>query len=160
MTSDSYTAKPFPPARQFFADGMEFGGRRHCIHGLIEVDVTIPRRRLQELKQKTGESLSFTGFLVYCGARAIEQNKQVHAYRDWRNRLIVFDDVDVYVPVDKPGEALFSHVIIRGANRKSVAQIHQEIRQVQAAPPLRTREASSSGATPSSHASCAASSST
>jgi len=131
MTNDTYTSKPFPPSRRFFVDGMEFGGRKHCIHGLIEVDVTIPRQRIREIREQTGESLSFTGFIVYCCARVVHQNKLVHAYRDWRNRLILFDQVDIYVPVERSGGEMFSHAIIRAADRKSVGEIHQEIRQAQ-----------------------------
>ncbi len=132
MSHDTYTVKPFPPARQFFVDGMDFGGRNHCIHGLIEVDVTNPRQRLLAIKQTTGESLSFTGFITYCCAQVVDQNKRVQAYRDWRNRLIIFDDVDVCVPVERPGGSIFSWVIIRSAQRKSVKDITQEIRQTQA----------------------------
>jgi len=131
MTHDAYMIKSFSPARQFFVDGMEFGGRKHCIHGLIELDVSIPRQRLLEIKNRTGESLSFTGFIIYCCARVVDQNKLVHAYRDWRNRLILFDEVDIYVPVERSGQGLFSQAIIRAANRKSVKDIHQEIRQAQ-----------------------------
>lgn len=131
MTHDTYTVKPFPPGRHFFVDGMEFGGRKHCIHGLIEVDVTNPRQRLLEIRQRTGESLSFTGFIIYCCARVVDQNKLVHGYRDWRNRLILFDEVDIYVPVARAEGGHFSQAIIRAANRKSVRDIHQEIRQVQ-----------------------------
>jgi pyruvate/2-oxoglutarate dehydrogenase complex dihydrolipoamide acyltransferase (E2) component len=131
MTHDTHTIKPFPPSRHFFIDGMEFGGRKHCIHGLIEVDVTNPRQHLLEIKQRTGESLSFTGFIIYCCARVVDQNKLVHAYRDWHNRLILFDEVDIYVPVERSAGGPLSHTIIRAANRKSVKDIHREIRQAQ-----------------------------
>ena len=47
MSRDTYTVKPFPSVRRFFVDGMDFGGRKHCIHGLIEIDVTRPRQRLR-----------------------------------------------------------------------------------------------------------------
>ena len=132
MSRDTYTIHPFSPARRFFVDGMDFGGCQHCMHGLIEVDVTIPRRRILEIKQRSGESLSFTGFIAYCCARVVDQNKRVQAYVDWRHRLILFDDVDVCVPVERPGGSIFSWVIIRSAQRKSVHEIHQEIRQTQA----------------------------
>jgi pyruvate/2-oxoglutarate dehydrogenase complex dihydrolipoamide acyltransferase (E2) component len=132
MSNGAYTIKPFPPSRQFFVDGMEFGGCQHCLHGLIEVDVSIPRQRILHIKEKTGESLSFTGFIAYCCARVVDQNKRVQAYLDWRHRLILFDDVDVCVPVERPGGTIFSCVIIRSAQRKSVQEIHQEIRQAQA----------------------------
>jgi pyruvate/2-oxoglutarate dehydrogenase complex dihydrolipoamide acyltransferase (E2) component len=132
MSHDTFTIKPFPPARQFFVDGMDFGGRPHCMHGLIEVDITIPRQRILEIKQTTGEALSFTGFVAYCCAQVVDQNKRVQAYLDWRNRLILFDDVDVCAPVERPGGSIFSWVIIRSAQRKSLNEIHQEIRQEQA----------------------------
>lgn len=133
MSDSTYTIKPFPPFRQLVIDGLEIASRKHWIHGLVEVDVTKPRRRLREIKEKTGESLSFTGFIIYCCAKAVDGNKHIHAYRDWRNRLILFDDVDISVPVERLSEERNEvlQTIIRAANRKSIKEIHQEIRQAQ-----------------------------
>jgi pyruvate/2-oxoglutarate dehydrogenase complex dihydrolipoamide acyltransferase (E2) component len=110
---------------------MDVGGRKHCIHGLIEVDVSVPRERLREIKERGDTGLSFTGFIIYCCARAVDQNKAVQAYRDWRNRFIVFNDVDVLVPVERVRGEHFTQAVIRAANRKSVREISREIRQVQ-----------------------------
>jgi pyruvate/2-oxoglutarate dehydrogenase complex dihydrolipoamide acyltransferase (E2) component len=114
-------------------DGMMLAGRKHCIHGLIEVDITEARKRLQSIKQKTGVSISFTGFIVYCCARAVDEDKHLHAYLDWRNRLVMFDDVDVSLPVERTheGKPVVLQTVIREANHKSVAQIHHEIRALQ-----------------------------
>jgi len=103
------------------------------IHGLIEVDVTKPRQRMRETREQTGESLSFTGFIIYCCARAVDMNKDVHAYRDWRNRLIIFDDVDIATAVERSveGQKRVIFTVIRAANRKSINEIHHEIRQAQ-----------------------------
>jgi pyruvate/2-oxoglutarate dehydrogenase complex dihydrolipoamide acyltransferase (E2) component len=133
MSDSTYTLKPFPPTRQVVSDMLDAASRKHMIHGLIEVDVTKPRQRIREIKEKTGESLSFTGFIIYCCARAVDMNKDVHAYRDWRNRLIVFDDVDVATEVERSVEERKQVIItvIRAANRKSIRAIHQEIRQAQ-----------------------------
>jgi hypothetical protein len=60
----TYTIKPFPPFRRLVIDGLEIASRKHLIHGMIEVDVTKPRQHLRELKAQTGESMSFTGFIV------------------------------------------------------------------------------------------------
>jgi hypothetical protein len=57
----------------------------------------------------------------------VHQNKLVHAYRDWRNRFILFDEADIYVPVERSAEGLFSQAIIRAANRKSVKDILSKI---------------------------------
>jgi pyruvate/2-oxoglutarate dehydrogenase complex dihydrolipoamide acyltransferase (E2) component len=104
--------------------------------GLLEVDVTVVRQFIAEHKARTAEALSFTGFLVYCLARAVDENKEVQAYLKGRNQIVLFDDVNVGVMVEhKAGEkrALMGH-IIQGANRKTYREIHQEIRRVQTEP--------------------------
>ena len=71
------------------------------IHGLIEADVARPRQVIREHKATSGESLSFTGFMIYCLAKAVDMNKHMHAYRDWRNRLVLFDEVDVVTTIER-----------------------------------------------------------
>ncbi|MCL5611788.1 MAG: 2-oxo acid dehydrogenase subunit E2 [Chloroflexi bacterium] len=133
MSDSTYTIEPFPPNRQVVADIVQMAGRKHMIQGLIEVDVTRARERLRDIKEKTGESLSFTGFIIYCCAKAVDADKRIQAYRDWRNRLIIFDDVDVFTPVERiiDGQNKVVPTVIRVANRKSIREIHQEIRQAQ-----------------------------
>lgn len=104
--------------------------------GLLEVDVTMARQFIAQHKQRTGETLSFTGFLTLCLAHAVEENKEVQAYLKGRKQLVLFDDVDVGMMIEhQVGEkrALMGHVI-RGANRKTYREIHEEIRSVQSAP--------------------------
>ena len=133
MSDSTYTIKPFPSIRRATIDLLEAASRKHMIHGLIEVDVSKPRHRLREIKETTGESISFTGFIIYSCAKAVGMNKHMHAYRDWRNRLILFNEVDVSTTVERLVEGQYEVVptIIRAANRKSIQEIHQEIRQVQ-----------------------------
>jgi len=79
---------------------------------------------------------SFTGYLAYCLARAVDDHKEVHAYLKGRKKLIILDDVNVGVMVErKMGEksVLMGHVI-QGANHKSYREIHQEIRLAQSEP--------------------------
>lgn len=115
-------------------DAGRLAARRHLFYGFMEADVTLARQALQAHKARTGETLSFTAFLVGCLGRAIDQHKLVHAYRDWRGRLVLFDEVDVVtlIETEKGGVAL-PH-ILRAANRKSFLEIHQEIRSIQARP--------------------------
>ena len=91
---------------------------------------------MQSTKQRTGETLSFTGFLTYCLARAVDEDKTIQAYRKGDKQLIMFDDVNVGMMVErKVGEkrALMGHVV-RAANRKTYREIHDEIRKVQSEP--------------------------
>lgn len=131
--NDACSSEPLAPFRQLVIDGMSLGARKHCIHGLFEVDITTARERIAQIKAQTGEAPSFTGFIVYCCARAVDADKHLHAYRDWRNRLIMFDDVDISLPVERvqEGQPVVLQTVIRAANRKSLADIHREIRALQ-----------------------------
>lgn len=133
MKDTPYTIEKIDPFRQLVIDGLELAARKHHIHGLVEVDITEAREKMRQIKESTGESLSFTGFVVYCCARAIGEDKHLHAYRDWRNRLILFDDVDISLPVERTeqGQPIVLQTVIRAANRKSVWEIHRDIRELQ-----------------------------
>ena len=125
---------PFPRERHIIVDGLAIGVRRHIVHGLLQVDVTRARQFIREHKARTGETLSFTAFVVACAARAVDTHKHVQAYRDWRNRLIIFDDVDVVVMIESEVNHVAIPHIIRAANQKSFRAIHDEIRAVQMRP--------------------------
>jgi pyruvate/2-oxoglutarate dehydrogenase complex dihydrolipoamide acyltransferase (E2) component len=136
-----YHVVDLPPARRAWLNMLDLSGPTHCMYGLLEVDVTVARQFIAEHKARTGETLSFTGFLAFCLARAVDEEKAVQAYRKGRKRLVMFDDVNVGLMIErKIGEtrALMGHVI-RGANHKTYLDIHQEIRSVQseAVPPSR-----------------------
>ncbi|GAB3670450.1 2-oxo acid dehydrogenase subunit E2 [Halopiger thermotolerans] len=136
MNEHGETVEPLPLQRRGTIDYMRVAGRRSVVHGLVEVDVTEARRRIRERKAETGEGLSFTGFLVYCLARAIDDHPHVQAYRDWRGRLISFDDVDVNVIIETAvdGERIGVPHVVRAANRRSLRSIHDEIRTRQQYP--------------------------
>ena len=133
MKDAPYSIESFSPFRQLVIDGMDLAAKKHNIHGLVQVDITEARERIREIKERTGERLSFTGFIAYCCARAVDEDKHLHAYRDWRNRLVLFDDVDVSLGVEHRGQGrpVVLQGVIRAANRKSVREIHAEIRELQ-----------------------------
>jgi hypothetical protein len=71
------------------------------IHGLLEVDVTDARASLRDYQTRTGEPLSFTAFIIVCLAKAVDENKAVHALRWGSSRVILFADVDVLTWVER-----------------------------------------------------------
>ena len=78
---DGYKVLPFPKIRQPVVDSLTQAKRRSAIHSLLEVDVTEARKRVREFRKKIGEPLSFTSFLTFCLARAVDENKIVHALK-------------------------------------------------------------------------------
>jgi pyruvate/2-oxoglutarate dehydrogenase complex dihydrolipoamide acyltransferase (E2) component len=134
MPASGYQIQAIHRERATIVDALAVGARRHMVHAFVEVDVTRARRLIREHEQATGETLSFTAFVVAAVARAVAEHKLLNAYRDWRNRLVVFDDVDVATLVEfEAGRVALPHVI-RNANRKSVREIHDEIRGVRVRP--------------------------
>jgi hypothetical protein len=123
--------------RRAWINAFELGGPTHWMTGLLEADVTVPRQVIAAHKARTGEALSFTGYLIYCFARAVDDNKDVQSYLKGRRHIVVFDDVDVGVMVENTSGAQRGLMlsVIRGAQRKTYRQIHDEIRAAQAAPP-------------------------
>jgi pyruvate/2-oxoglutarate dehydrogenase complex dihydrolipoamide acyltransferase (E2) component len=105
------------------------------IHGLLEVDVTKARAHLREHQAKTGESLSFTAFLIACLAKAVDEHKAVQAIRFGSKRLILFEEVDVLTDFERDlaGQKFVVPHIVRAANRKTVRQLHDEFRAAQGA---------------------------
>ncbi|MBM4430763.1 MAG: 2-oxo acid dehydrogenase subunit E2 [Chloroflexi bacterium] len=131
-----YKVVPFPQLRQVVIDSLRMAHRKHTVCALLEVDVTEVRQYLREHKAKTGESLSFTAFIITCLGRAVDEDKITHAYLNWRNQLVIFDEVDVTTIIEiEAGEQTFPFAhVIRAANKRTFRDIHQEIRAIQAKP--------------------------
>jgi pyruvate/2-oxoglutarate dehydrogenase complex dihydrolipoamide acyltransferase (E2) component len=101
---------------------------------LVEMDVTRARQAIRDHKLQTGEALSFTAFIMACLGRAVDMNKRMQAYRNWRDQLVIFDDVDVNTmfEVEVDGHKIIRPHIIRAVNKKTLRDIHEEIRAFQA----------------------------
>jgi pyruvate/2-oxoglutarate dehydrogenase complex dihydrolipoamide acyltransferase (E2) component len=132
--SENYQVIPFPKIRRLMVDGGRMARKKHLVHGLVEVDVTCARQAIRAHKVRTGESLSFTAFVIACLGRAVDMNKHMQAYRTWGEKLVIFEDVDVNTmfEVEVEGRKIIRPHIIRGANKKSFPEIHAEIRAFQA----------------------------
>jgi pyruvate/2-oxoglutarate dehydrogenase complex dihydrolipoamide acyltransferase (E2) component len=132
-TGRNFQVVSMPKTRQAIGDMLAEGQKKHMIHGLTEVDVTQARQIIAQHKSQTGETLSFTAFVIFCLAQAIDENKTMHAYRARRNKLVLFDEVDVNTQIERDlnGRKWVMPYIIRAANQKSFLEIHREIRAAQ-----------------------------
>jgi len=127
-----YEEKPFPKLREIIVDTVEQGLKRHHMKGLIELDVTKGRKYISQHKEKTGEELSLTGWIMKCIGQAVNENKHVQALRRGK-RIVIFDDVDISVMVERVVDEKNFPVVfmVRKANEKSFREIHDEIRRAQ-----------------------------
>jgi len=131
-----FDIEPIPAMRRFAFDAGYLGRRRHIVHGLIEVDITDAREYIRKHERETGEKLSLTAFIISCLSKSIEEHPHVHAYRDWRNRLIIYRDINItsMFEVDVDGKKVPIPHVFRATNHKSFRQIHDELRAVQNKP--------------------------
>ncbi|MBP9501022.1 MAG: 2-oxo acid dehydrogenase subunit E2 [Candidatus Promineofilum sp.] len=129
-----FTTAPYPRSRAFVVDAARVAAGKHMIHGLVEFDVTEPRARLRDHKARTGEALSFTAFVLHCVGATVAEDRMIHACRDWRGRLLLFDDVDIntIIEIELEGRRFPLAHVVRATNRRTVRDIHDEIRTVQA----------------------------
>jgi len=128
----SYHILPFPSARNPIIDAGYVSSKRHIIHGFLELDVTEARKIIKATAGSDGQTLSFTAYLVASYARAIRQHPNVQAFRDILGRLVIFHDVDVSTMVEPiPGAVAIPH-LIHAAHARSVRDISEEIRSLQA----------------------------
>jgi pyruvate/2-oxoglutarate dehydrogenase complex dihydrolipoamide acyltransferase (E2) component len=133
MEQAAYQLVPFPQVQRDIAVALKFTQHRHTIHVLTEVDVTTARQVIHEQKARGAEPLSFTAFIAACVGKAVDENKAVQAYRKGRHQLVLFEDVDIDIPVEHEvqGQKVPLEYVVRAANRKTAREIHQEIRAFQ-----------------------------
>lgn len=134
MKNENYQVVPFPKIRRLMVDGGWLARQKHLIHGLVEMDVTDARRLIRAHKAEAGEALSFTAFITFCLGQAVDANKHMQACRTWREKLVIFDDVDVNTmfEVEVNGHKIIRPHILRAVNRKSLRDVHEEVRAFQA----------------------------
>jgi pyruvate/2-oxoglutarate dehydrogenase complex dihydrolipoamide acyltransferase (E2) component len=124
---------PYPKSRRFMEEAIRSTHHKPMMHGLLEIDVTKARAYLRDVKAKTGESPSFTAFIIACLGRAVDEHRYVHALRDGHKHLILFGDVDVLTWIEREigGGPYVLPSIVRAANRKTFREIHDDIRAAQ-----------------------------
>ena len=128
-----YEISKYPASRKIVIDLMEQGSKKHHVKGLITLDITEPRKIFRNYKEKTGNSLSFTGWIIACVGKAVTMHKELNAYKK-RNKIYTFDDFDVGIVIERElgGIKVPTKYIIKRVNEKSFKEIHEEIRSVQA----------------------------
>ena len=85
-TRGGYEVVPFPKLQHQMIDWLGLMHRQHTVRALLELDVTGARQAIRAHRARTGEGLSFTAFVIACFARAIDEDKRMHAYRKGRGR--------------------------------------------------------------------------
>ena len=108
------------------------GREESTIHFMTEVDITGPRCLIANHRERVGETLSLTAYVVTCLARALVEFPRFNSFRKG-SRLIVLDDVTINVLFEREigGEDIPEPVGIQSVNRKTYRQVNDELRAAQ-----------------------------
>jgi len=77
--SGTYTIKPFPRIRKATIGVLRAARKKNMIHTLVEIDISKARQAIRQMRRETRKYYSLTGYIIFCVARAVEQNKHIHA---------------------------------------------------------------------------------
>ncbi|MFW9922491.1 MAG: 2-oxo acid dehydrogenase subunit E2 [Candidatus Thorarchaeota archaeon] len=128
-----YHTRSFSPNRQILADYNDVAASLHRVCGIVEIDITKPLAKMEEIEQYENYKVSMTGWVAKCISQAVMDNPHLNSYRI-RRKLIVFDTVDISIIIElttKSGKKIPYNYVIRNVETKSVRMITDEIRVAQ-----------------------------
>lgn len=130
----NYHFRPFPRSRIATFDVYAVGRQKNHISVLLECDVTAARQQVKALKAQ-GRQVSFTSLLLKVIADTVDQHKEVAAFLYNKRKLIVFDDVNISILVEKEveGKKVPIPLVIEKAQQKSMEEIASEIQRAKQA---------------------------
>lgn len=125
----NHTFQYFPPSRIATIDIGEIGKRKHHISALIEVDVSKGLEKIKTHHEGSGNRITFSGWLISVISRSIKQYETAAAYRAGKRKLLIFEDINVSVVVEKDidGQKVPIPLVIEKAHEKSPEAITREL---------------------------------
>jgi pyruvate/2-oxoglutarate dehydrogenase complex dihydrolipoamide acyltransferase (E2) component len=129
----NYEVLPFPPNRGLAVASLQVAVKRHIVHAIMDVDVTLPRQLLKKTSGADGRPFSFTSYVIACQAKALHANPTLQSYRVF-NKLVVFHEVDVSTYVESHLGGMVTLHVVRNADTRSVKQISDELRAARVDP--------------------------
>ena len=125
---NDYEVKEFPVSRLATMDIGAAAFAKHHITVVLELDVTEARNKIAHLKEQ-GEDISFNAWLIKSISQAVSEYKPIHGLRKGKRKVILFEDIDISVMIEREvkGVKVPLPYLVRGTNKKSIAEISSEI---------------------------------
>ena len=126
----AHTFQKIPRSRIATFDVYSIGLSKHHVSAMLEFDVTDCRRKLQELR-RNGIRVSFNAWLIKSISHVLEEHKAAAAYLYNKRKLIIFEDINISMLVEKQieGKKVPIALLIEKTNEKSAFDIQAEINQ-------------------------------
>ncbi len=131
-----YTISAFPKNRQIASEVFDEFLKKHYMSGFFEVNISPGKLLIKEYENRTGEKVSFTGWITKCVSEAVRQFPEVNVFRWGKNKVIQFEDIDIIVMIERqlPDKVIGVPHPVRKTQTKDLLTISREIRSAQKAP--------------------------
>lgn len=132
----SHKTLAYPVMRNIVLDIMAEGRRKNTIHLLFDADATAMEAQIALLNANRENKITVTSYIAKTLADTVAESPLIQAYRKGSKELVVFDDVDVSVMIERRVEGMRMPVpyIVRAMNQKPVDEINAILRRAQTAP--------------------------
>jgi len=125
-----FRIQKFAKTRIATIDVCAIGLKKHHVASMIEIDVTDSRKKIKKYKIETG-LISFNAWLIKAISLTIKNHEQVAAYLKGKQKLVIFDDINISMAVEKElnGQKVPIPLIIEKANERSLESITAQINE-------------------------------
>lgn len=125
---EHFKTRQFPKSRLATIDICTIGRLKHHIPVMIELDVTDSRKKILAYRRAKGK-ISFTAWLIKAISLTIKENEAVAAMLNGKRKLVIFEDVNISVVVEKElnGQKVPIPLVIRKANERTIESITAQI---------------------------------
>lgn len=133
MSEQKYTVEKMSFLRKMVRASASATRKKNAIHSMTEVDISRPLELISRYKEKTGEKLSFTGYLTASLASALKDFPRFNSFISG-NKLIVLKNMNISILMERKigGEYVPEPLVINSCRNKDILAIHREIRKAQA----------------------------
>ncbi|HPT15359.1 MAG TPA: 2-oxo acid dehydrogenase subunit E2 [Bacteroidales bacterium] len=123
-----FRIQKFSKTRIATIDVCAIGLKKHHVASMIEIDVTDSRKKIKKYKNETGK-ISFNAWLIKAISLTIKNHEQVAAYLKGKQKLVIFNDINVSMAVEKElnGQKVPVPLVIEKANERSLESITAQI---------------------------------
>ncbi len=126
--------------RNVVLDIMAEGRRKNTIQLLFDADASAMLDQLQHINsQRTAQNttqITVTSYIAKALADTVAAAPRIHAYRNSRNELVIFDNVDLSVMIERKVEGARMPIpyIVRAANQKPLDELDQMLQTARTMP--------------------------
>jgi pyruvate/2-oxoglutarate dehydrogenase complex dihydrolipoamide acyltransferase (E2) component len=127
-----YKVEPFSSNRQMVAVSGTVAREKNRFYLMTEVDITAARELIAAHRERTGEGLSLTAYVVTCLARALVEFPKFNSFRKG-GQLVIFEDVTISVAFEREieGESVPEPIGIQAINQKTYREVNDALRAAQ-----------------------------